>query len=134
MRYLVSIKTAPGPLSGTDARVFLSLNGDAATMREVEFTDPKDTNPFEPGDLNTEVFETAQDLGEIVSGTLREDGGKFDPNWQVEYVRVIREADGREWTAMLAGPSNPGGAWSRSGERDGVFPLLRFARSYFGGA
>lgn len=127
MRYIVQIKTAQEPLAGTDARVFLTLNGDAASLREVEFTDPKDSNPFEPGDLNSEVFETSQDLGEIVSGQLREDGANFDPNWKVEWVRIIREADGREWTASV-------NTWSRLGTRSGVFPLLRFVRTFDGGA
>ncbi|MFO0578997.1 MAG: PLAT/LH2 domain-containing protein [Polyangia bacterium] len=127
MRYIVTIRTSSGPLSGTDARAFLSLNGDAATLREVEFSDPTDSNPFEPGDVNTEVFETDADLGEILSGTLREDGANFDPNWQVDFVRVVREADGREWVANLSG------SWSRSGDRGGVFPLLRFVRVHDGG-
>lgn len=122
MRYTAKIKTGDVQYAGTDANGFLSLNGLDGVMREVELTDPTTVNDFERGDINSITIETAEDLGEIQTGTLREDRSGSGPGWYVDWVKIEHGEDGREWTAQV-------GAWSDHDGRNGRFPLLRFSRT-----
>ena len=73
MRYTWTVKTGDVWYAGTDANVFLSLNGLDAVMKEVKIDDPNSINDWEKGDVNHGGFETA-DLGDLRTGTLRQDG------------------------------------------------------------
>ena len=117
MRYRWSIKVGDAMYAGTDANVFLSLAGLDANMREVQISDPDAINDWEKGDTYHGVVET-DDLGELQSGTLRHDNSGPGAGWQVDWVKVQNEEDGREWTATL-------GKWDESGR----FPMLKFART-----
>lgn len=117
MRYRWSVKTGSAMYAATDANVFLSLAGLDANMREVEISDPDAINDWEKGDVNHGVIET-DDLGELQTGTLRTDNSGPGSGWQVDWVKVQNEEDGREWTATV-------GKWDDGGR----FPMLRFART-----
>ena len=117
MRYRWEIKTSDAWYSGTDASVFLSLNGLDASMREVQISDPDAINDWEEGDINHGSIET-EDLGELQTGTLRHDQSGAASGWSVDWVKVTNEEDGREWTATV-GKFDEGGR----------FPLLRFSRT-----
>jgi hypothetical protein len=117
MRYRWTIKTGDAMYAGTDSSVFLSLAGLDASMREVEISDPDTINDWEKGDQNHGVIET-DDLGELQTGTLRSDNSGPSSGWQVDWVKVQNEEDGREWTATV-------GKWDDNGR----FPMLKFART-----
>lgn len=117
MRYRWSIKVGDAWYAGTDANVFLSLAGLDATMREVQISDPDAINDWEKGDTYHGVLET-EDLGELQSGTLRHDQSGVGSGWQVDWVKVQNEEDGREWTATV-------GKWDEGGR----FPMLKFSRT-----
>jgi len=117
MRYRWEIKTSDAWYAGTDANVFLSLNGLDASMREVQISDPDAINDWEKGDINHGSIET-EDLGELQTGTLRHDQSGPASGWSVDWVKVTNEEDGREWTATV-GKFDEGGR----------FPLLRFTRT-----
>ena len=117
MRYRWEIKTSDAWYAGTDASVFLSLNGLDASMREVQISDPDAINDWEKGDINHGSIET-EDLGELQTGTLRHDQSGPSSGWSVDWVKITNEEDGREWTATV-GKFDEGGR----------FPLLRFSRT-----
>jgi hypothetical protein len=80
------------------------LNGLDAVMKEVLIDDPSSDNDWERNALNQGVIET-EDLGELLSGLLRSDHSGPIPNWKIEWIKIVNEEDGREWTAGI-------GKWS----------------------
>lgn len=115
MRYRWAIKVGDAWYAGTDANVFLGLTGTNASMREVQISDADAINDWEKGDTYHGVLET-DDLGDLTSGTLRHDQSGPGSGWQVDWVKVNNEEDGREWTATV-------GAWDENGR----FPMLKFS-------
>jgi|JI9StandDraft_1071089.scaffolds.fasta_scaffold78003_2 hypothetical protein len=118
MKYGVIIKTSDLFQSGTDANVYLGMQGSLGSMREVQISDEQAVNDFERNDTNHASVETA-DLGDIKSGTLREDRSLAGSGWAVDWIKIRNEEDDREWTATV-------GTWSDSDGRTGKFPTLRF--------
>ena len=114
MRYKWEIRTGGAILAGTDANVFLSLVGTLASMKEVELSDENTINDWEKNATNSGYIET-QDLGEITGGVLRHDNWGAQSGWQVDWVRITNEEDGRQWTATV-------GQYDQGGN----FPRLRF--------
>lgn len=104
MKYQWFIQTGSDWFAGTDANVYLSLNGLDASMKEVLIDDPSNSNDWEQGALNSGIIET-EDLGELQSGLLRSDHSGPIPNWKVEWIKILNDEDGREWTATV-------GKWS----------------------
>lgn len=100
MHYRWDIKTASSWYAGTDANIFLSLRGDKQSMQEVELNDPDTVNDWEKGDTNHGAIDTA-DLGNIQTGTLRQDGSGAGSDWTPEYVRITNDEDGRIWLAPV---------------------------------
>lgn len=115
MRYRWAIKVGDAWYAGTDANVFISLTGTNAAMREVQISDADAINDWEKGDTYHGVLET-DDLGDLTSGTLRHDQSGAGSGWQVDWVKINNEEDGREWTATV-------GAWDDGGR----FPMLKFS-------
>ena len=120
MRYVWYIQTGNEHFAGTDANIYLSLNGLDAVMKEVLIDDPSSDNDWERGALNSGVIET-EDLGELQTGLLRSDHGGPISNWKVEWIRIMNEEDGREWTAGI-------GKWSDWADTKQGF-RLKFTRS-----
>ena len=109
MKYGVIIKTSDLFQSGTDANVYLGMQGSLGSMREVQISDEQAVNDFERNDTNHASVETA-DLGDIKSGTLREDRSLAGSGWAVDWIKIRNEEDDREWTATI-------GTWSDSDGR-----------------
>lgn len=99
-RYRWVIRTKESWGAGTDAGVFLGLTGDKQRMAETELDDPDSFNDWEAGDINHGLIET-EELGNLVSGTLRHNGKGAGSNWAVDYVRVWNDEDGRSWLAHV---------------------------------
>lgn len=117
MQYRWTIKTGDVYLAGTDADVFLSLVGDNAAMKEIEISEPGDSNNWEGGETNSGLIQT-EDLGEIQRGTLRHNNKWANAGWHVDWVKITNEEDNREWTATI-GRFDDGGR----------FPPLIFSRT-----
>ena len=98
MKYRWEIRTGDTWYAGTDANVYLGLTGDLASMKEMELNDPDSSNDWEKGDVNHGGFETT-DLGDLRTGTLRQDGGNGGSDWTVDYVKITNDEDGRVWLA-----------------------------------
>jgi hypothetical protein len=121
MRYVWYIQTGNEWFAGTDSNIYLSLNGLDAVMKEVLIDDPSSDNDWERGALNSGVIET-EDLGELQSGLLRSDHSGAPPtNWKVEWIKIMNEEDGREWTAGI-------GKWSDWADTKQGF-RLKFTRT-----
>jgi len=102
MQYRWEIRTGDTWQAGTDANVYLSVAGSSGSMKELELNDPDSNNDWEKGDVNHGGFETT-DLGNITSGTLRQDGSGAGDDWTVDYVRITNNEDGRVWLAGVNG-------------------------------
>jgi uncharacterized protein YeaO (DUF488 family) len=76
----------------------MALTGDKGSMKEMELNDPDSNNDWEKGDVNHGGFETA-DLGNLSTGTLRQDGSGAGSDWTVDYVKITNDEDGRVWLA-----------------------------------
>lgn len=99
-RYRWVIRTKESWGAGTDAGVFLGLTGDKQRMAETELDDPDSVNDWEAGDINHGLLET-EELGNLVSGTLRHSGKGAGSEWAVDYVRVWNDEDGRSYFAQV---------------------------------
>ena len=97
-RYGWEIQTSDTPGAGTDAKVFLSLEGDQGQTKEMYLADPSAINDWERGDLNTGTFQTTE-LGNLIRGTLRHDGSGLGSDWTVDLVTVRHEDTGRAWVS-----------------------------------
>jgi hypothetical protein len=93
------IQTSDTPGAGTDARVYLSLVGSKGEVREKYLADTESINDWERGDLNTGSFQ-APELGKLVRGTLRHDGGGAGSDWTVDFVNIVDE-QGNVWVASV---------------------------------
>ena len=113
--YSWAIHTADRRNAGTDATISLALQGSLARLAEVELHDPESYNDFERNDTNHGVLEVADsdDLGELLSGTLREDGRGSGPGWAVDWIE-IRADDGQRWRADVGGKFSDEEGTSRS--------------------
>jgi hypothetical protein len=80
--------------------VYLTLRGDKQSMQEVELNDPDTVNDWEKGDTNHGAIDTA-DLGNLQTGTLRQDGSGAGSDWTPEFVRITNDEDGRIWMAPV---------------------------------
>ena len=126
MRYQIEIRTSERVGAGTDARVYLSLAGDKYAMAEAEIDDPITANDWERGDVNSLFIESA-DLGDLVRGTLRQDGSGSFSDWAVESVKVRNDEDGRTWIASVSTTLTRNQPYHlvflRSGSGDGLMSL-----------
>lgn len=98
--YRWELVTGPGTWDGTDSNGYLSIRGDKDSMREVQISDPNETNNFERGSTNHGIIDTA-DLGNLLTGTLRHDGWGLGSDWTVQSIRVTSDDDGRSWLAKV---------------------------------
>ena len=85
------IRTRDTLNAGTDARVYLLLKGDRGVLPEAELIDSDSYNNWERGDVNGGTLQTSAEIGNITSGTLRQDGSGIGPDWQVESVKITSQ-------------------------------------------
>lgn len=112
-KYRWIIKTSDDLYSGSGpGRVYLSLHGLDAAMRETLISWTKALKQFQKGSEATGVLSIPEHLGTLQTGTLRSTS-----KWKVDWVSVtcLDEGDRRTWVAEV-------GKW----DNDGKFPMLRF--------
>jgi len=97
MNYAVSIKTSSRKNAGTDANVFVTLIGQNGSTPEIRIDHPN-YDDFERGSRDSFNL-TTSDVGVLQKVRLRHDNAGRKPGWFVDYIEVIRQADGARWLA-----------------------------------
>ncbi len=92
--YTVWVKTGTEALGGTDSNVYVMLFG-ANGRTDWIFLPPQDVFAFEENALDKFVL-LAPDVGDLSRVCVAHDASA-DSGWFVEYVKVQRHSDGREW-------------------------------------
>ncbi|SHG97806.1 PLAT/LH2 domain-containing protein [Fibrobacter sp. UWH9] len=95
--YRVKIKTGNVDGAGTDAHVFLTIQGSRGTNTWVNLNDESDNDDFETGDLNTIEVQSASDLGEIKSIIIGHDNANKRAGWYLSYVEITNPDSGKTW-------------------------------------
>jgi hypothetical protein len=96
VKYVVSIRTGNIANAGTDANVYMTLNGNSGSSGE-KFLDNPGHNDFERG--NTDSFNIfCPDLGELSTVRLRHDNSGISPGWFVGEIKITNTQTGKVWT------------------------------------
>ncbi|CAF1384950.1 unnamed protein product [Adineta steineri] len=86
--YLVSVKTGPEMGSGTDAKVFITLNGDKQKVSRHQLDVPESgRNPFEKNNKDDYKFDEV-DVGQLKTIILEHDNSGLASGWFVDFVEV----------------------------------------------
>jgi hypothetical protein len=96
--YTLWVKTGDESLGGTDSNVYVMLFGEDGHTDWV-FLPPQDVFAFEEGGLDKFVLDVP-DLGDLSRCCVSHDASA-DSGWFVEYVRVKRNSDDKEWNFMF---------------------------------
>ena len=111
MVYEISLRTGDVARAGTNADVFITLNGTNGSSRE--YLLDKSGNDFRRGATDTFTVEQSADLGELTSVRIRQDGSGLMPGWYLEDIRIKLRHTEQSWYF-------PCGRWLAKGEDDGA--------------
>lgn len=92
--YEVRVKTGDVPDAGTDARVFVTLRGAEGTAPEIYLDNSRDN--FERNAVDTFNIGSIE-IHELLSIRVRHDDSGRNSGWFLDWIRVRRLRDGREW-------------------------------------
>lgn len=95
MYYQIDVCTGEMGLSGTDANVYITLNGVFGSTDEHKLD--SSGNDFEKGRTDIFTITQARDVGEILSLRIRHDNFGLFPGWHLKYIRVTRVNDEKVW-------------------------------------
>jgi murein DD-endopeptidase MepM/ murein hydrolase activator NlpD len=85
--YEVKVKTKDKWLAGTDAHVFVTLNGSSGSSGETELI-AYDRNPFERNQTDVFLLDLPNDLGNIASLRIRHDNSGAGSGWYLDWIEV----------------------------------------------
>lgn len=111
MVYEISVKTGDGRRAGTNADVYITLNGTNGSSEEYLLGDKG--NDFRKGKTDTFIVQGATDLGELTSVRIRHDGSGLFPGWYLEDIRIKIRDVGLSWYF-------PCGKWLDEKQEDGL--------------
>lgn len=86
--YVVKIKTGKVPGAGTDAPVFLTVNGTHGRIGETRIDQSIYENWFEPGKQDTVVLNHFKNIGAIKSVTIRLDNSQRISPWNLHSIQI----------------------------------------------
>ena len=86
--YLISIKTGSETGSGTDANVFIKIEGSEGQTKEYRLNDLIKGNSFEFGSTDFAELTDVKNMGEIKSVSIRHDNSGIGSNWYLESVTI----------------------------------------------
>lgn len=86
LQYIVNIKTGSIHWGGTDADVFITLNGTVKASREVKL--PAHSNDFERGNLDSFGPFNVGEIGRLKSVHIRHNNRRFASGWYLAYIDV----------------------------------------------
>lgn len=95
MYYQIDVCTGDMGRSGTDANVYITLNGVFGSTDEHKLD--SSGNDFEKGRTDIFTITQARDVGEILSLRVRHDNFGLFPSWYLKYIRVTRVNDEKVW-------------------------------------
>ena len=121
--YYVSITTGDLRNAGTNARVYVTLNGSLGSSGEYQMEGTG--NDFRKGKTDSFRIRLARELGELESVRIRHDSSGLFPGWYLEKVEGRLDQTERHW-------SFPCGRWLDKKEGDGSDDLVLTAEE--GGA
>jgi lipoxygenase homology domain-containing protein 1 len=93
--YRVVVKTGNIKYAGTNAKVYITLNGSLANSGERQLNN--EGNDFVRGHSDTYAIKTDTDLGEIQHVRIRHDGSGSKPGWFLDYITVGEEDSDKLW-------------------------------------
>ena len=123
--YVISITTGDLRGAGTNAKVYVTLNGTLGTSGEFGLDDPG--NDFRRGKTDSFRITLAKELGELESIRIRHDSSGLFSGWYLEKVEVRQDQTERQW-------SFPCGRWLDKKEGDGATDLVLTAEEGGAGA
>lgn len=123
--YRVQIRTGDMLRAGTNARVFLTLQGSRGDSPEYYLNDPG--NDFRQGKTDTFLLRHAWELGELHTLRVRHDNSGLLPEWYLCDIRVELEGSGKSWYF-------PCERWLDKKKGDGLIELSLGAAAEQGGA
>lgn len=94
--YRIVVFTGEANEGGTDAAVKLIVNGAKGSFTVTDLNDPKDSDDFEMGEVNT-VTVTRRDIGEIQSITVSHNNAKNNPSWFLDGITITNEKTNKQW-------------------------------------
>lgn len=95
MYYQIDVCTGEMSRAGTDANVYVTLNGVFGSTDEHKLDSTG--NDFEKGKTDVFTITQARDVGELLSLRIRHDNFGLFPGWYLKYIRVTRVNDERVW-------------------------------------
>ena len=95
MYYQIDVCTGEMKFSGTDANVYITLNGVFGSTDEHKLD--SSGNDFEKGKTDIFTITQARDVGELLSLRIRHDNFGLSPGWYLKYIRVTRVNDEKVW-------------------------------------
>jgi len=124
--YEITIRTGSTPYAGTDANVFIALDGDLGTTGELALNGCAGSGSFE-FERGTEdrFIRTAPNVGNITAVRLRHDNSGWASDWYVDWVQVRRGT--QSWLA-------PCRAWLSRDDPGGLTRTLAVVASPTGAA
>ena len=93
--YSIQVRTGEVGLAGTDAKVYITLNGDLGSTGEHQLD--SSANDFEKGRTNVFTITRAREVGELQSLRIRHDNSGLFPGWYLKDIRVTCVNDERVW-------------------------------------
>lgn len=93
--YIIELNTGIGPYAGTDARVYVTLYGQAEATQE--FCLESTGADFEEGGRSSFRVQAFQDVGELTKIRVRHDNSGEEPEWYLKSVRVYKADSKRNW-------------------------------------
>ncbi len=89
IEYIVSVQTGDIADAGTDANIFLTINGTKGSTAEERINGLVSGNGFERGDIN-KVTLKLKDVGDITSINIRHDNQYAAAGWYLDNVRIAK--------------------------------------------
>lgn len=86
--YNISISTGTASGAGTDANVFVTIDGTRGSTGEVRLNGMISGNAFESGQTDGVTLRAIPDLGEILAVTIRHDNQYSGAGWQLSGIQV----------------------------------------------
>lgn len=125
VKYSVAVFTGDPLGAGTNAKVYVTLNGSLGTSGEFRLDEAG--NDFRRGKTDSFRITLAKELGELESIRIRHDSSGLFSGWYLEKVEVRQEQTERMWRF-------PCGRWLDKKEGDGATDLVLTAEEGGAGA
>ncbi len=94
--YEIIVVTGQVWFGGTDANIYLTINGEDGSTKEFLLVDDDANDDFERGCTDYIEVQT-EDVGEIISIRVRHNNGGQWPDWYLDGIIITNKNTGQEW-------------------------------------